>query len=317
MIAAQQPLTPQEQLEVERVRKLLLGSGAPVADRAHFVPLSPQSPENGTKCDAEHGDEPAEPVVVSATESEASLALAASGVHDPSEAEHTENGRISYRAAEVAGTQLASCGEPLHKDRTCASSLGHGCALAPATSEEPDENPMRGFIARALTQAKRGRPAAFDEHARGKLVALLALGLSVRQSATVLGVSHPTVLRALNADPDLREEVAAARYQAQLQPLGCVIREAQRSWRAATWLLKYLDGKLAGHEETPEEKREREHREKLEEQIRMEERVAAREGREKQRREQAQAEKLARERAEIEAMFPRRRRKPKAEPGQA
>jgi hypothetical protein len=116
----------------------------------------------------------------------------------------------------------------------------------------------------------------------------------------------------LNADPDLREEVASARYQAQLQPLGCVIREAQRSWRAATWLLKYMDGKLAGHEETPDERREREHRELQEEQLRLEEREASRLARAKQRREKYEAEKLAREQAEIEARFPRRKRKLKA-----
>jgi hypothetical protein len=118
MIAAQQPLTPQEKLEVERVRKLLLEPGAPAADGAHFVPLSPQSSENGTKFDAEHGEEHAQPLVESATESEASLALATSGLHDPSAAEYRKNGRISYRAAEVAGTQLATYGEASLKDGT-------------------------------------------------------------------------------------------------------------------------------------------------------------------------------------------------------
>jgi hypothetical protein len=130
----------------------------------------------------------------------------------------------------------------------------------------------------------------------------------------VLGVTHPTVLRTLNADPDLREEVASARYQAQLQPLACVIREAQRSWRAATWLLKYMDGKLAGHEETPDERREREHREREEEQLRLEEREASRLARAKQRRAAHDAEELARKRAEIAAMFPSRKRRPKAQP---
>jgi hypothetical protein len=311
MIAAPQPLTPQEELEVERVRKLLLAPAAPVEESpveegTNFVPLSPHLPQNGTKLSAQRGGYGAEPPGESAAENEAGLALAASSVDSPSEAENSGIAAVSYRAAQIAGKQFGDRGEPPPEKSLSDES----------PPDEPDENPMRGLIQRALTQAKRGRPAAFDDHARGKLVALLALGLSVRQSATVLGVSHPTVLRALNADPDLREEVAAARYQAQLQPLGCVIREAQRSWRAATWLLKYMDGKLSGHEETPDEKREREHREKEEQQIRYEDREAARLGRAKKRREQHEAEQLALRRAEIDAMFPRRKRKPKAEPGQ-
>lgn len=310
MIATQELLTPQEKLEVERVRKLLLAPVALTEEGTSFVPLAPHSPQNGTKLGALQGESGAESPGESAAESEAGQGLAARGLVSPGEAENTEIAPISYRGGQIAGKQIGDRGESLQ-----AGPLPEDSLPDKSLAEEPEENPMRGLIQRALSQARRGRPAAFDEHARGKLVALLALGLSVRQSATVLGVTHPTVLRALNADPDLREEVAAARYQAQLQPLGCVIREAQRSWRAATWLLKYMDGKLSGHEETPDEKREREHREKAEEQLRCEEREAARLGRAKQRREQEKAEELALRRAEIDAMFPRRKRKPKAEPG--
>src|SRR5262245_62567197 len=85
--------------------------------------------------------------------------------------------------------------------------------------------------------------------------------MGMRQAASVLGVSHTTVQNTLKAHPTLAEEITAARFQAQLQPLACVIREARRSWKAATWLLKYLDGKIASHEETPDERRERQQRE--------------------------------------------------------
>ena len=85
--------------------------------------------------------------------------------------------------------------------------------------------------------------------------------MSLRQAAAVLGVSHGTIHNTLKADPALAEEVTASRFQAQLQPLACVIREARRSWRAATWLLKYLDSKIASHDETPDERRARQQRE--------------------------------------------------------
>jgi lambda repressor-like predicted transcriptional regulator len=130
-----------------------------------------------------------------------------------------------------------------------------GQQLAPETDESPD--PLEDLLARALSRPRRGRPATFDDHNKGKLVALLSLGMSLRQAAAVLGVSHGTIHNTLKADPALAEEITAARFQAQLQPLACVIREARRSWKAATWLLKYLDAKIATHEETPDERRAR------------------------------------------------------------
>ena len=117
-------------------------------------------------------------------------------------------------------------------------------------------------MTQAIRRGKRGRPVAFDEHAKGKLVALLALGLTLRQAGSVLGVSHTTISNTLKAEPALAEEITAARYQAQVQPLACIVRESRRSWKAATWLLKYLDAKVASREETPDEKKERERIEK-------------------------------------------------------
>ncbi len=134
-----------------------------------------------------------------------------------------------------------------------------GQKIAPDDAESAD--PLEDLLARALSRPRRGRPAAFDEHNKGKLVALLSLGMSLRQAAAVLGVSHGTIRNTLQADPALAEEITAARFQAQLQPLACVIRESRRSWKAATWLLKYLDSKIASHEETPDERRERQQRE--------------------------------------------------------
>jgi hypothetical protein len=128
---------------------------------------------------------------------------------------------------------------------------------------QDDHDALADLVQRALaaTKVRRGRPAALDDQAKGQLIALLSVGMSMRQAAAVLGVSHTTVQKTLKADPALAEEITAARFQAQLQPLSCVIREARRSWKAATWLLKYLDGKIATHEETPDERRERQRRE--------------------------------------------------------
>jgi hypothetical protein len=57
-------------------------------------------------------------------------------------------------------------------------------------------------------------------------------------------VSHTTLRCTLAASAELSDEISAARSRAALEPLACVIRESKRSWRAATWLLKYLDERL-------------------------------------------------------------------------
>lgn len=95
----------------------------------------------------------------------------------------------------------------------------------------------------ALLRAERncgGRPTVVDEHIKGKMVILLATGLSLRQTAAFLGITHPTVSAAIAADPELAADIADARVRAELHPLAHLIREGGRSWKTAVWLLEYL-----------------------------------------------------------------------------
>jgi hypothetical protein len=241
------------EISYETVRTVAIGDQSvddPLSRRAHtvgepnFYPETPDSPKNGQLIEPASGD------VSAAAEPDASSQAAAA----PQLRDRTEIDEPGFPTAASDGIIIhkADCGG--QKISTAASAV----SLPPA-----DENadPLEELLARALTKTRRGRPAAFDEHNKGKLVALLSLGMSLRQAASVLGVSHGTIRNTLKADPALAEEITAARFQAQLQPLACVIREARRSWKAATWLLKYLDSKIASHEETPDERRQRQDRE--------------------------------------------------------
>jgi hypothetical protein len=105
------------------------------------------------------------------------------------------------------------------------------------------------WVERKRNRPRRGRKPALDELGKGKLVALLGLGLSLRQAATCLGVSHTTVSNLLQAEPRLAEAAEASHFEAQIEPLVCIIRPSKKSWRAATWLMKYLDAKQAQREE--------------------------------------------------------------------
>jgi len=85
-------------------------------------------------------------------------------------------------------------------------------------------------------------PGAIDDFGRGRLVTLLAMGLSIRQAAAAVGVSHTAVRLEIRRNPELLVQVELARQHARLEPLLVIIRESKRSWRAASWLMKYLNG---------------------------------------------------------------------------
>lgn len=208
------------------------------ADASNSYTETPASPENGQQFAAPEGEPAPSADSASATQVPATAPLAERQQQPVSSSGPPSGGGISIHEGETSGQKTA-----LPDD------------------EAPQADPLEELMARALSRPRRGRPAAFDEHNKGKLVALLSLGMSLRQAAAVLGVSHGTIRNTLQADPALAEEINAARFQAQLQPLACVIREARRSWKAATWLLKYLDAKIASHEETPDERRQRQQRE--------------------------------------------------------
>ncbi|MCI0359293.1 MAG: hypothetical protein L0211_12515 [Planctomycetaceae bacterium] len=86
-------------------------------------------------------------------------------------------------------------------------------------------------------------PRAIDDFVRGRLVTLLGMGLSIRQAAVATGLSHTAVRQEIKRNPALMAQVELAREHALLEPLMVIIRESKRSWRAASWLMKHLDGK--------------------------------------------------------------------------
>jgi hypothetical protein len=94
----------------------------------------------------------------------------------------------------------------------------------------PESGPDRG-----------GRPRALDERQKGQLTILLAVGLSQREAAAWLECSQTTIWRVLSSDAELANDVKRFHRLARLQPLLRVYRASGESWRAATWLLTYLD----------------------------------------------------------------------------
>ena len=227
----------------EHIRESVRTVAVPASDACETGPAlnnfpdTPNSQENGKVFDHQQHEPAAQAAPVESPQDETGHALDGGNLTDESTDLPAAHEPISFHEPATAGKEIAP----------------------PAATDAAD--PLEELLARALSRPRRGRPAAFDERNKGQLVALLSLGMSLRQAAAVLGVSHTTIRNTLQADATLAEEITAARFQAQLQPLACVIREARRSWKAATWLLKYLDYKIATHEETPDERRARQQRE--------------------------------------------------------
>ena len=92
-----------------------------------------------------------------------------------------------------------------------------------------------------VRQRRRGRPTSVDDETQHKVVALLGAGVSLNQSAGILGIARSTLFSALERDDEFAEEVRQARQRAQVYPLNCILREASRNWRAAAWLMSYFE----------------------------------------------------------------------------
>jgi hypothetical protein len=215
-----------------------------LAEEMSFVPTLPLSQENGTKRSPSAAGDSSFSEALSAAEVEAASAVLTPADSAAGEHEIARLVGVSFHG----GSRLPG---GTSGDDTIA---GNDSA---AGDEECSDNPLADLIRRAQSQSlaasRGGRPRALDERGKGQLLGLLAVGLSLRQAAAILGVSHTTLRRTLSANAELADEINAARARAALEPLACVIREAKRSWRAATWLLKYLDARLQARDLTADE----------------------------------------------------------------
>lgn len=131
----------------------------------------------------------------------------------------------------------------------------HGSSDPSPGDEESPDLIADGMALLARERNRGGRPTVVDDQLKGKMVILLATGLSLRQTAAFLGITHPTVSAAIAGDKELAADIASARVRAELHPLAHVIREGGRSWKTAAWLLEYLERR--NERERKEEQRSR------------------------------------------------------------
>jgi hypothetical protein len=74
-----------------------------------------------------------------------------------------------------------------------------------------------------------------------QVLTYVACGYSLRQAAAAVGRSHTTFVKLQRRDPKFACRLLQHRELARDKPLRQVLQASERSWRAAAWLLKYLD----------------------------------------------------------------------------
>lgn len=167
--------------------------------------------------------------------------------------------------AQAPASPLVNAAGPSRAPETGAAQsprvIYRGPIDCPSVPHEQAEQQMLIAEGVAILQAEvrtrrcGGRPTVIDAELKSKIATLVGTGLSLRQAAAFLGVTHPTVSKAIQEDPALKEEIELARSRATLHPLACILREAGTNWKAAVWLLDHLR-KVAYDEKTPLEKAE-------------------------------------------------------------
>ena len=87
--------------------------------------------------------------------------------------------------------------------------------------------------------AKTSRQGLSSEE-KERVGLLIAYGYSLRQAAVQIKRAHTTVSRQLKKDPQFAAQVERYRSYAETDALHEVIKAGKKSWRAAAWLLTYL-----------------------------------------------------------------------------
>ena len=77
------------------------------------------------------------------------------------------------------------------------------------------------------------------------MVVLMSHGYSMRQAAAAIQRSHVTISRHLKKDPEFAAKAERFRRYAESDALDEIVKASSKSWRAAAWLLSYLERREA------------------------------------------------------------------------
>ena len=97
---------------------------------------------------------------------------------------------------------------------------------------------------------RKNSRAPLTQEEKDQVAILISYGHSLRQAAAQIGRSHVTLHRHLKKDSAFAEQVERYRGYAESDAMTEVVKASKRSWRAAAWLLTYLERRERSHDAT-------------------------------------------------------------------
>jgi hypothetical protein len=131
------------------------------------------------------------------------------------------------------------------------TNVDDGCAsVVPAIvySEISDAPPASGDAATVAAVATAAGPLRrpLTDADIAKALVYVECGLSLRGAAAEIGRHHSTLLKRIKSDSAVADAFRAAQQKARNSPLAQIREASKTSWRAAAWLVKYLDARTRG-----------------------------------------------------------------------
>ena len=218
----------------ERCRRRELGeercgkfANQPATKEDKLSPPPPVSPRNG-----ESGDQPAEVESTQPFERKELAATPAANAADNFHHQHDAVAESEIAPADALrsdGVDEATASEDTSWGDVAAALRDLGGGLSQGDHENE------------VVKAERRNTQKLTDSEEDRFLTCLSLGLSLRQAAHAVGCHHTTMVKRAKRDEQFARRIAKARSHARTDPLLEVTQAARRSWRAAAWLLTYLD----------------------------------------------------------------------------
>jgi hypothetical protein len=205
-----------------------------VASRTPAGNASPVPPESGRTGGAKRksGDEATPEVVGQQQVASTSADVERDLLHQQGSSAGDESITENF-ADEPSASKDANPGSETDSSEAAAHYVG-----AEPASPEPNRHPLVVKPATAIA-TRRNQPLTPSEEDRCLL--LLSYGASMRQAASAIGCCHSTLVKRAQRDEQFSAALDRAREQARADPLLTLHEASKKSWRAAAWLLGYLE----------------------------------------------------------------------------
>lgn len=139
--------------------------------------------------------------------------------------------------AGAAGYDLDDPAAPSIPQTLQPANVGAGCQPVPDARISPASNDAP----RNAISPQRRNTQKLTESEQDRVLLAVSLGLSLRQAAAMVGCHHTTLVKRAKRDKQFADAIARARLEARGNPLLEIYKASKTSWRAAAWLLNYLD----------------------------------------------------------------------------